>query len=115
MEAGAATFMTFKGNCADLEELGDRAMITQIIRVGLLLLMFLVPTVGAKEWRGITPLKSTRADVERLLGKPNQLGRYEIQNADGSVRKMWSSFVVVDDKKTWKITAIRNMEPATGR
>ncbi len=41
--------------------------------------------------------------------------RYEIQNADGSVRKMWSSFVVVDDKKTWKITAIRNMEPATGR
>jgi hypothetical protein len=41
--------------------------------------------------------------------------RYEIQNADGSVRKMWSSFVVVDDKKTWKIAAIRNMEPATGR
>ena len=85
MEAGAATFMTFKGNCADLEELGDRAMITQIIRVGLLLLMFLVPTVGAKEWRGITPLKSTRADVERLLGKPNQLGRYEIQNERVSI------------------------------
>jgi hypothetical protein len=38
--------------------------------------------------------------------------RYEIQNADSTVRKMWSSFVVVDDNKSWKITAIRNMEPA---
>jgi hypothetical protein len=55
-------------------------MITQITRAGLLLLMFLVSEVGAKEWRGITPLKSTRNDVEHLLGKPNQLGRYEIQN-----------------------------------
>ena len=26
------------------------------------------------------PLKSTRADVERLLGKPNGLGRYEFDN-----------------------------------
>ena len=41
--------------------------------------------------------------------------RYEIQNADGTARKMWCSFIVVDDKKTWKITAIRNMEPATGK
>ncbi|HKC63832.1 MAG TPA: hypothetical protein VKB86_09345 [Pyrinomonadaceae bacterium] len=27
-------------------------------------------TSNAEQWRGITPLKSTRADVERLLGKP---------------------------------------------
>jgi len=33
----------------------------------------------AKEWREIVPLKSTRADVERLLGKPNGLGRYEFE------------------------------------
>ena len=26
----------------------------------------------AKEWRGIVPLKSTRADVERLLGPPDE-------------------------------------------
>ena len=26
----------------------------------------------AKEWRGITPLSSTRADVERLLGRPDE-------------------------------------------
>lgn len=80
MEAGAATFMTFKGKSADLEEFGDKPMITQITGAGLLVLIFLVSTVGAKEWRGITPLKSTRADVERLFGKPNKLGRYEIQN-----------------------------------
>jgi ketosteroid isomerase-like protein len=38
--------------------------------------------------------------------------RYEIQNADGTGRKMWSTFIVVTDKKTWKIRAIRNMLPA---
>jgi enamine deaminase RidA (YjgF/YER057c/UK114 family) len=38
--------------------------------------------------------------------------RYEIQNADGTTRKMWSTFIVVADKETWKIKAIRNMLPA---
>ncbi len=38
--------------------------------------------------------------------------RYEIQNTDGTVRKMWSTFIVIADKKTWKIMAIRNMLPA---
>jgi hypothetical protein len=38
--------------------------------------------------------------------------RYEIQNTDGTVRKMWSTFIVIDDKKVWKIMAIRNMLPA---
>ena len=38
--------------------------------------------------------------------------RYEIQNADGTVRKMWSTFIVIVVKKTWKIMAIRNMLPA---
>lgn len=53
--------------------------------LGLLLLMFLAGEVRAKEWRGIVPLKSTRADVERLLGKANQLGRYEIQNERATI------------------------------
>lgn len=34
----------------------------------------------AKEWRGIVPLKSTRADVEKVMGKPNDLRRYEFEN-----------------------------------
>jgi hypothetical protein len=38
--------------------------------------------------------------------------KYEIKNADGTPRKMWSTFVVVTDKGTWKISAIRNMLPS---
>jgi len=38
--------------------------------------------------------------------------RYEIQNTDGSTRKMWSTFIVVADKEVWKIRGIRNMLPA---
>lgn len=37
--------------------------------------------------------------------------RYDIQNDDGSIRKMWSSFIVVNEKDVWKIRAIRNMLP----
>lgn len=39
--------------------------------------------------------------------------RYEIKNTDGTVRKMWSTFLVVAEKKKWKISAIRNMLPAS--
>ena len=38
--------------------------------------------------------------------------KYEIQNKDGTTRKMWSTFIVVSDR-SWKISAIRNMLPAT--
>jgi hypothetical protein len=38
--------------------------------------------------------------------------RYEIKNADGSTRKMWSTFIVVEEKGVWKIMSIRNMLPA---
>lgn len=37
--------------------------------------------------------------------------KYEIQNADGTPRKMWSTFIVVSDKGKWKISGIRNMLP----
>lgn len=53
--------------------------------VGLLLLMFFVCEARAKEWRAIVPLRSTRTDVERLFGKPNQQGRYQIQNERVSI------------------------------
>jgi hypothetical protein len=42
--------------------------------------LFFTNVVTAKEWRGILPLKSTRADVERLLGKPNEFGRYQFED-----------------------------------
>jgi uncharacterized protein (TIGR02246 family) len=38
--------------------------------------------------------------------------RYDIANANGDPKKMWSSFIVVADKNVWKISAIRNMLPA---
>ena len=38
--------------------------------------------------------------------------RYIIQNPDGNTRTMWSTFVVVVDNGTWKISAIRNMLPS---
>ncbi len=41
--------------------------------------------------------------------------KYEIQNANGTPRKMWSTFVLVRHKGVWKISAIRNMLPTEGR
>ncbi len=41
--------------------------------------------------------------------------RYEIKNDDGSLRKMWSTFVVVSEKSGWKISAIRNMLPSASQ
>jgi len=38
--------------------------------------------------------------------------KYEIQNADGTPRKMWSTFIVVNTTLGWKISAIRNMLPS---
>ena len=38
--------------------------------------------------------------------------KYKIQNADGTARNMWSTFIVVYKDDIWKITAIRNMLPA---
>lgn len=38
--------------------------------------------------------------------------RYEIQNTDGTIRKMWSTFIAIAEKKKWKINAIRNMMPS---
>ena len=39
--------------------------------------------------------------------------RYEITTTDGTLRKMWSTFFVVAEKGVWKISAIRNMMPAS--
>lgn len=38
--------------------------------------------------------------------------RYEIENADGSTRRMWSTFIVKQEEQQWKISGIRNMLPA---
>ncbi len=50
----------------------------------------------------------------RLFNQENAIVdcRYEIQNTDGTIRKMWSTFMAVSEKGIWKISAIRNMLPA---
>ena len=57
------------------EELMKLRLIFAVI--GLLLLP--IDSI-AKEWRGIIPLKSTRADVERRFGKPDKWGDYEFND-----------------------------------
>jgi uncharacterized protein (TIGR02246 family) len=49
----------------------------------------------------------------KLLDSKNAIAdaRYEIQNPDGTTRKMWSTFITVYDNGKWKISAIRNMLP----
>lgn len=39
--------------------------------------------------------------------------KYEITNADNTTRKMWSTFIVISNQGVWKISAIRNMLPAS--
>ena len=39
--------------------------------------------------------------------------KYEIQNKDGTARKMWSTSLVIAVKENWKISAIRNMLPVS--
>lgn len=38
--------------------------------------------------------------------------RYEIRETDDSSRNMWSTFIVVNDGTSWRISGIRNMLPA---
>lgn len=48
-------------------------------------LMIVGQNVTAKSWRGIVPLKSTRADVERLLGKPAESGLYQFRDERATI------------------------------
>lgn len=57
--------------------------------------------------------------IERIRFLNSESGiadaKYVIQNVDGTERKMWSTFIVVYDEGSWKITAIRNMLPTRYR
>ncbi len=108
---------------AQAREQQDTALLNQILTKEIDQL------VSSGEWRrGIDTAKegmmgsSRRNPGDRTLEVDNVRffnnetaiadARYEIKNADGSVRKMWSTFVVVREENSWKIAAIRNMLPA---
>src|SRR5690349_1089355 len=44
-----------------------------------ILLLIAAQNSMARDWHGIVPLKSTRAQVERLFGKPDKWGDYQIR------------------------------------
>lgn len=58
--------------------------------------------------------RTLRIEKIRMLNMSSAIVdcRYEIQNANGTSRKMWSTFITVSEKGIWKINAIRNMLPA---
>ena len=53
-------------------------------------------------------------DKVRVINSQSAIvdARYEIQNPNGTIRKMWSTFITVYVEGRWKISAIRNMLPA---
>ncbi len=63
-----ATISTLSSNYIALCPDEDKVLIMSVrILAAALLLILGVINARAKEWRGIVPLKSTRADVERLI------------------------------------------------
>lgn len=77
--------------------------------VACLLILTFDLTVSAKSWRGIVPLRSTRADVEKILGKPTasnhvyKIGAgtvdvtYSQQRCEHSAASGWGSWNVPSD------------------
>jgi hypothetical protein len=59
--------------------------------------------------------RTLTVDKIRMLNPTTAIAdcQYDIQNTDGTLRRMWSTFIVVAEKKVWKISAIRNMLPAS--
>ena len=59
--------------------------------------------------------RTLRIDKIRMLNSTAAIVdcKYEIQNTDSTMRRMWSVFIVVAEKETWKISAIRNMLPSS--
>ena len=71
---------------------------TTLLLCGLLLMI--VPKASAQEWRKIVPLKSTRADVEQLLGPNDQASlAIDYELTDGTVSIMYSSGPCSKDRK----------------
>jgi uncharacterized protein (TIGR02246 family) len=59
--------------------------------------------------------RTLKVDKIRMLNPSTAIVdcKYEIQNTDSTFRRMWSTFIIVTEKEAWKISAIRNMLPAS--
>jgi len=73
-------------------------------------LLYLTPLIvlatariaAAKDWRGLTPLQSTRADVERVLEAPEEPGGSDYKSGDALIKINYSTGVCGDDN-TWQV------------
>jgi ketosteroid isomerase-like protein len=59
--------------------------------------------------------RTLTVDKYRLLSSEVGIidARYEIEGKNGTIRKMWSTFVLVQEGGKWKISGIRNMFPTS--
>ena len=48
----------------------------RLLTASLIALVVSSTPLSVKPWRGITPLRSTKSDVESVLGKPTRLVNY---------------------------------------
>jgi hypothetical protein len=74
--------------------------------IAILIMNALVGVVKAKDWRGIVPLHSTRADVERLLGDASaekQLTTYQTKKEAVSVLYASGPPCGSDAGSEWKV------------
>ena len=79
-----------------------KTLATRLVFLVLPLAIF-AGSVNAEPWRGIVPLKSTRSDVERLLGKPlpgnlNFYVTYKLESEEVRVRYADKSLCTRTDK-----------------
>ena len=76
---------------------------------GLSLILALNFVVQAKGWRGIVPLHSTRADVERLLGPPSRksdkkpLVRYDLEKETVAIIYSRGPCSTANDYGEWEV------------
>ena len=73
--------------------------------INCLCLVLLIAGISqAKEWRGITPLHSSRADVERLIGPPTSPGGSDYALKDEHVTILYSGKPCENDKRDgWNV------------
>ncbi|MEZ5421761.1 MAG: hypothetical protein R2682_01535 [Pyrinomonadaceae bacterium] len=67
-------------------------------------MIFAASPVFARSWKGITPLKTTRAEVIVLLGTPtgiDEQSRSVFSHADGTVRISWTRPDCVSKDRLW--------------
>lgn len=50
-----------------------------VFLISVAVALLALPNASTKDWRGIVPLRSTRADVESRFGKPDKWGGYDFE------------------------------------